>query len=257
MGSGESWLHVSGPESGQTLVLVHGSIFGRHIWKPLIPAFEREFRVVATDLPGHGALREQEFSTDSAVQHLAGLLGRVGSRSAVWVGVSMGGFLVLALARHHPEQVKGLVLSGCSVRLRGAVRLWVRFVAAPLVARLDVGWARRLLASRTRRLFGPQQQAVAEATIQAGFAMRSCATFFREIVDVDLHQGLREFDSPVLILNGERDGLSRRGATELAAEFSHAEVELIQAAGHACSLEQPEAFAAAVHRFARRAFESP
>lgn len=252
----EDWLHVSGPISGPTLVLVHGSVLGRQMWQAQIPAFEREFQVVAPDLPGHGALRDQAFSIDSAVKQLASLRDAVGFGSAVWVGVSMGGFLTLALARRHPEQVAGLVLSGCSMPMNGATRLWVKFVAAPLMAHLDVDWFRRLMASRIRRLFGPQQRAVAEATIQAGFAIRPTARFFHEAVDVDFRGGLRGFRPPVLILNGERDGPSCRGAAGLAAVFPQAEVEIVERAGHACSAEQPEAFAASVLRFAHRTFKS-
>ena len=189
----EDWLHVSGPISGPTLVLVHGSVLNRQMWKAQIPAFEREFQVVAPDLPGHGALRDQEFSIASAIQRLASLRDAVGFGSAVWVGVSTGGFLTLALARRHPEQVAGLVLSGCSMRMNGATRLWVKFVAASLMAHLDVGWFRRLMASRIRRLFGPQQRAVAEATIQAGLAIRPTGRFFHEAVDVDFRAAFAGF----------------------------------------------------------------
>lgn len=252
----QDWLHVSGP-SGPTIVLVHGSMLSRHMWQPQIPAFEREFRVVAPDLPGHGALRDQAFSIDLAVTQLAGLRDVVGFESAVWVGASMGGFLTLALARRHPEQVAGLVLSGCSMPLNGATRLWVKFVAAPMMTHLDVGWVRRRLAARVRSLFGPHQRAAAEATIQAGLAIRPSGQFFHEAADFDFRDGLRGFRPPVLILNGAGDRPSCRGAADLAAVFVHAEVESIERAGHACSAEQPEAFTVSVLRFAQRTLKAP
>jgi pimeloyl-ACP methyl ester carboxylesterase len=254
--SGDEWLHISGPTAGSTLVLVHGSVLSRRMWQPLIPALDREFRVVAPDLPGHGTLGDRAFSIDAAVAHLAGLRSAAGFGTAVWVGASMGGFLTMALASRDSAQVAGLVLSGCSMPMNGATRLWVKFVAAPLMAQLDVGWARRRMASRVRTLFGPQQRAAAEATIDAGFAMRPAATFFREGVDVDFREGLRGFRPPVLVLNGASDRPSCRGAAGLAALCAHAEVETLPRAGHACSMEQPAAFADSVARFARRTFES-
>jgi len=138
--------------------------------------------------------------------------------------------------------------------MKGPTRLWIKFVVAPLMAHLDVGLVRRRMAARIRTLFGPQQRTVAEATIQAGFAIQPAATFFHEAVDFDFREGLRGFRPPVLILNGKRDGPSCRGAAGLAAVFTQAEVETVERAGHACSVEQPEAFAASVLHFAQRTF---
>ncbi len=251
-----SWLHVSGPKAGPTVVLVHGSVLNRQMWQPQIPALEPEFRVIAPDLPGHGALREAPFSIDASVAWLAKLHHTEDFASAIWVGTSMGGFITMALARRHPEQVAGLVLSGCSMRMTGLTRWWLKLVAAPLMDQLDGNWGQRRMSARVRTLFGASDQAAAEATIRAGLTFKPTARFFREAVAADFRDGLRGFAQPVLILNGERDRASCRGAADLAAIFPRSEVQSIERAGHACSLEQPAAFNAAVLRFARHAAAS-
>jgi len=62
---------------------------------------------------------------------------------------------------------------------------------------------------------------------------------------------LREFPGPVLILNGERDSSARRGEARFAAAPRQGRLQHIPDAGHACSLDRPDAFDQAVCDFAR------
>ena len=59
---------VVGPRDAFPIVLVHGVSWTRRMWMPQLEALSDEFRVIALDLPGHGALREQPFRLKAAVQ---------------------------------------------------------------------------------------------------------------------------------------------------------------------------------------------
>ena len=54
-----------------------------------------------------------------------------------------------------------------------------------------------------------------------------------------------------LILNGAHDRAVRRGAARFAASIDNGTVEVIAKAGHACNLDQTEAYNEAVRGFAR------
>ena len=52
---------VAGPRDAFPIVLVHGAAATRKMWVPQLEALSDEFRVIAPDLPGHSAQREQPF----------------------------------------------------------------------------------------------------------------------------------------------------------------------------------------------------
>ncbi len=56
--------------------------------------------------------------------------------------------------------------------------------------------------------------------------------------------------APVLIVSGETD-VAHRAAFALRERLSRAELVVVQGAGHACHIEQPWSFDAAVLRFLR------
>ena len=251
----DGWLHLSGSSSAPPIVLVHGAVFGRHIWAPQIERLERDYRIIAPDLPGHGALRDQPFSIAAALDHLVRVAEEhAAAQPAVWVGASMGGYITMALAREHPERVAGLVLSGCSVNFLGLIGLWTRFVAAPLTARLDREWFRRRMAKRATELFPEEHKDACDRTIAVGFGIQGTAAFFREAAGVDFQHMVSDLTCPVLVLNGEGDRRNCNASPELVRPLRQAEVQTLKDAGHACSLEQPDAFTSAVASFAGRVF---
>jgi pimeloyl-ACP methyl ester carboxylesterase len=65
---------------------------------------------------------------------------------------------------------------------------------------------------------------------------------------------LADYPGPTLILNGERDTGPRASAPRFARGARRAEVATIPDAGHACNLDQPEAFNRAVRNLRGRVF---
>ena len=60
---------------------------------------------------------------------------------------------------------------------------------------------------------------------------------------------LRTYQGPLLIVNGERDHENRRAEARAIAAWPQARVEVVEDAGHACVLTQPDRFASAIRRF--------
>ena len=61
---------------------------------------------------------------------------------------------------------------------------------------------------------------------------------------------LAAYPGPGLILNGERDATPRRGEPKFLAAMQHGQSQVIANAGHACNIDQPEAYNQAVRAFA-------
>jgi len=91
----------------------------------------------------------------------------------------------------------------------------------------------------------------AEAQLQAGVYPQVLGPSFAEMAGVDFTIPLSQYPGPVLILNGERDSASRRGETKFMAALQQGKAQVVPGAGHACNLDNPEAYNQAVRDFAQ------
>ena len=247
------YFDVAGPIDRPAIVLVHGSVVTRKMWLPQLRGLSDSYRIIAPDLPGHGERANEPFTFAAASRALAEVIEDVAGGRALVVGASLGGYVAIDLAHRTPAQVNGLVISGASRNLMGALGLYVRMVGEAMRR----GWirqSRERAEERTRRLFSPGLADVADAQIKAGVYPESLGAAFAEMAGRDFQLLLADYPGPTLILNGERDAGPRNGAARFARGARQAEVATIPGAGHACSLDQPEAFNRAVRAFAEKVF---
>jgi pimeloyl-ACP methyl ester carboxylesterase len=94
------------------LVFVHGGGAHAHWWTHIAATFARDLRVVAVDLSGHGDSGhrdtydiEQWADEVMVVAREAGIVGK-----PVVIGHSMGGFVTIATAALHAEELAGVVV---------------------------------------------------------------------------------------------------------------------------------------------------
>ncbi len=240
---------VAGAPTAPAIVLVHGSVVTRVMWQPQLSALSDRFKVIAPDLPGHGSLAATPFTFDRAVETLARVIETEARGRALVVGLSLGGYVAIELARQHPGRVAGLVLSGCSLNFRGALGTYLAVVSW-LMRRGWLSQSRAKAEQKTRKIFPPALADVAEAQIEAGVYPEALAPAFAEMAHQDFSGHLSEYAGPTLILNGANDSASKRGAEAFVAAARNAKLQTLAGAGHACNLDQPEAFSQAVRAFA-------
>lgn len=97
---------------GSCLVLLHGFLENKSIWSPIIPQFEKRFKIIAIDLPGHG--NSDCFGYVHTMKEMAAavqdILKAERIRRCILIGHSMGGYVSLAFAEKNLKAVKGLCL---------------------------------------------------------------------------------------------------------------------------------------------------
>lgn len=107
-------IHVIDRGSGDAVLFLHAFPFQAAMWDYQIEAFEGTHRCIAVDMPGFGGSSAPAEDTPVSMQRWAGLVAKVLDQldvaEATVVGCSMGGYLAMALLRHHPERVARLVL---------------------------------------------------------------------------------------------------------------------------------------------------
>jgi pimeloyl-ACP methyl ester carboxylesterase len=243
---------VAGPRDAPAIVLLHANGWSRAMWRSQIVALAGEFRVIAPDLPGHGALATVPFTLDAAARVVADAITAHAGGCAVVAGLSLGGYVAMVHAAEHPDQVAGLALSGCSVAFRGRTRLLTLLTGALYDRLYTQWWGRRLAAKQRSAAAATYSQAVIGAQLADGFYPRSWGRALREMARRDYRSLLRAYPGPVVILNGERDRYNRVAEDEQSIAAGHAPVVILRDAGHLANLDQPETFTTAVRIFAHQ-----
>lgn len=109
--------------NGPVLVLIHGGGSGADAWgnwSACLPAYARNFRVIAVDMPGFGESERPDpaqfdYGQTMRNRHMAGFIEMIGGGSAVDViGNSMGGATALGVTIERPDLVRKLVLMGAA-----------------------------------------------------------------------------------------------------------------------------------------------
>jgi pimeloyl-ACP methyl ester carboxylesterase len=106
---GPVWYEEQG--SGDPLILLHGGAVDSRFFEHNVGPLGERFRVIATDLWGHGrtADREGPFSLESFSTDVAVLIEQVAGGSAHVLGHSIGAAVALHLTLRRPELVKQLI----------------------------------------------------------------------------------------------------------------------------------------------------
>lgn len=234
-----------GKPASQTIVFLHGATASRTMWAPQMAVLASDFDVVAFDLPGHGARMDEPFSLEGASQVVLETLDEAGIPSAVLVGLSLGGYVALAVAASHPDRVDGIVLSGATASYRG----WGGFstkvygVLFPLL-----GNRLREKSDASLRKIAPAEFVDEILSQPSSFAGGGQA--LRDVPGRDYRRMASDYPGPMLLLNGERDTVNRKEEADFLKHRPGTRVEMVADGGHACSLSQWKAFSEAIRRFA-------
>ncbi len=106
-------IHYYVAGSGRPIVLLHGLAGDALFWADYIPDLAKQGRVYAIDLLGFGRSERPDVDYRAAVeaQAIHDFLDSQGIQQADLIGVSLGGFVALHVARAWPDRVRRLVVA--------------------------------------------------------------------------------------------------------------------------------------------------
>jgi lipase len=112
-------LHEWGAPDAPALVCVHGvNAHGRRFRRLAEEHLAARFRVLAPDLRGHGQSDwEPPWTIATHVHDVLETLDSAGVRSAVWIGHSLGGRLILETAALAPDRIDQAILLDPAIQL--------------------------------------------------------------------------------------------------------------------------------------------
>ncbi len=113
-------VHVVDRGEGDAVVFLHAFPLQAAMWDYQVDALEGGHRCIAVDLPGFGQSPPPAdpgaASMEAWSDLVTGVLDDLGVEQATVVGASMGGYLTMALLRHHRARVRQVVLADSRAR---------------------------------------------------------------------------------------------------------------------------------------------
>ena len=233
--------------AGKPLLLLHGWGGSLASMTPVFDEFVKHYRVVAIDFPGHGesALPLRAWDVDDFVTLVRRLMDALHLDRPHVIAHSHGGRVALKLAARWPDCVgKLVVVNSAGVPPPRTWRYYLRVTIARLgkgLARVGGAWGERL----RQQLY----RAVASSDYLAAGPLRGT---FVNLVKEDLTPVLSTIQAPTLLVWGEHDTETPVAcATIMARHIPHAELVVLQRAGHFSYLDQFGKFRLIVGRFLR------
>ena len=253
-------LHVEEHGSGRPVVLIHGVLMSSRFFAPQVERLAPHCRLILFDLPGHGQseARPAGHTVAAYAEALHRLMEALDLRDAVLVGWSMGAFVMWDYLHNHGRQrtERCVVVDELASDFK-----WPDYPHGAL----DLPRLCNLMAQ-----IQSDYASVAEALLDAMFATPAQGAertrLKREILRVSpanasaifFDQTMRDFrtvlpslTAPCLVAAGADEKLvTLAGAKDLAARLPDARLQVFDNSGHCPFLEEPDAFAAAIRRFA-------
>ena len=96
----------------EQLVLLHGFMENRTIWKEMEPHLSKNFTLIKIDLPGHGLSKiyDEIHTMDLMATEVKKVTDSLNIKKFHLLGHSMGGYATLAFAEKFPEVLKSITL---------------------------------------------------------------------------------------------------------------------------------------------------
>ena len=249
-------LAYSDTGAGLPIVLLHAFPLNRTMWAEQETALSSQFRVITVDLRGHGESDAPlwHYTLDQAADDVRALLDHLSITQALFVGLSMGGYVLLAFYRKYADRVKGMVLADTKAQADTPEGKAGRFQMAQIAytqgpsAIADIMIPKLLspatiqskpeIVQRIRTMIEGNQISVIAGDLMAMAERPDSLPFLKQIT------------CPTQIIVGELDQATPPADAKLMAEqIPQARLAIIPGAAHLANIEQPGKFTRIIEKF--------
>ncbi|MEM1585992.1 MAG: alpha/beta hydrolase [Candidatus Bathyarchaeia archaeon] len=240
---GNITFHLEESGKGKPLILLHGLLGSiESDWRRFIPAFSREYHVIAVDMRGHGLTDNPDgkLSDKLFINDLIWLLDALHLESVLICGYSLGGFVGLMAGILHPGRVKALVMHASKIYWdENAVRSMINKMNPNRILIEDPKFAETL-----KKLHGERWRDL----------LKEAASFMENKGSKTLSEEyLKRAGFPVLVSVGDRDGLiPLEEAVRFYRSLPKGELLVMPNTGHSIRSVREDVFVPVVLDFFKR-----
>jgi len=244
--------------SGVPLVFLHAFPLDRRMWAPQ-ESLSRHYRRIAVDFPG---FNESRLTSTSSMESMARAVmktldGLAVREKAVFVGLSMGGYVLMQLARIFPDRIRAAAfvstrsgadtpegkqkrLENIEIVQKQGVKVFVERQIPALLG--ETTQKERPAVIEQFRKIAMAQPANAIVGALRGMAERG-----------DTSTVLDGLQCPALFVSGAEDTIIQSAEMEgMSRRVKNSEFHVVEKAGHLLNLERPEALDDLLNHFLKR-----
>jgi 3-oxoadipate enol-lactonase len=254
--SGDTEIFYTVRGSGAPVILLHPFPANHHFWDGCAPLLETRYQLITPDLRAHGDSPPGDGIATMAkhAQDLVRLCDELKLGKAIFVGVSIGGYVLFEFWRQFRERVAALVFSNTragadspeqrAAREKSVEEVFERGPSPFFAATLPKMLGETTLRSR------PDRTDAARA-LMSRMSVKGIAAALRGLAArPDSTPTLQTITVPTLAVAGKEDTLTPQAEAELIHHrISGSRLGVVAKAGHYAALEQPEEWAGIVRAF--------
>lgn len=236
-------------------LLIHGYPFDHTLWDHVAGLLRNEYQVLTPDLRGFGGppVEETEPSLDQMADDMVRVMDEAEVGRAIVGGMSMGGYVALAMAERYRDRIAGLALISSQTK---ADTEEARSNRRRMMERIRAEGPDIAAKTAIPKLFAASNSEKPELI---RFPMKGAAKGGNEGLCWALEAMARRPDRtavaqaltvPILIIHGAEDQFVPIDTARSIAQELNAELEEIPHAGHGTPIEAPQPVADALRRFA-------
>ena len=243
--------------TGLPIVFLHAFPLNRTMWVTQARLLSSQFRIITIDLRGHGESDAPlwRYTLEQSADDVRALLDHLEIQQALFVGLSMGGYILFAFYRKYAARVKGLILADTRAQPDTEEGKNGRFQLAQIAYKkgpsaIADNMIPKLLSPATIQT-NPDLVQQARGMIEGNQISGIAGDLMAMAERPDSVPLLNQITCPTQIIVGELDQATPLSDAKLMAEqIPHARLAIIPNAAHLANLEQPEAFNRIVGSFA-------
>lgn len=243
--------------TGLPIVFLHAFPLNRTMWATQEHGLASQFRIITIDLRGHGESDAPlwRYTLDQSADDVRALLDHLAIQQALFVGLSMGGYILFAFYRKYADRLKGLILADTRAQADKEEEKAGRFQMAQIAHKQGAAAIADLMIPKllspatiqTKPDLVRQVRAMIEGNQISGIAGDLMAMAERP----DSVLLLTQITCPTQIIVGQLDqGTPVSDAKLMAEHIPGSRLAVIPNAAHLANLEQPQAFTQIVAAFA-------
>jgi pimeloyl-ACP methyl ester carboxylesterase len=270
MTDGRSMSALVWGDASPRLVFLHGGAQNAHTWDTVMLALG--VPSVCIDLPGHGhsgavaSLSSSGDPLEGNAHDVATVMRELAPRAEAVVGMSLGGMTTIALAQHHPDYVKKMVLVDITPGIDGEkTKAITDFVNGPATFDSFNDLLERTIQFNPTRSVSSLRRGILHNALQrpdGSWVWRYRRDDAPPLQEVEgqirkpnlesLWNSISAFRRPLMLVRGMRPQsvVSDEDEAELRRRAPHARIEHVEEAGHSVQGDAPLELASLIRDFA-------
>ena len=243
---------------GHPVLLLHGFAEDHTIWKYQIASLEKDYTVIAPDVPGSGlsVLHNDEMSLEFIADYVKYILDKEGIDQVILLGHSMGGYASLAFAEMYPDSLLALGLIQSSAYEDSEEKKETRRKS---IALIQNGGKEAFIRALIPNLYSTRSQEEKKADMQTHLAVAMSlsseaiiAYYSAMLKRKDRREVLKQISVPVLFVIGSEDkAVAPTDSIMQSALPQVCVVNQLDEVGHSSMTEKPDELNSMLNSFCK------